>query len=130
MIAYVYGFPGYESPRSNILKKLLRPLYRSSRQEVLLRKGVLKIRSKSTGEHPCRKAISEHLVPRTPSLDDCFYSQHFLRYGKVWKIIGPKFLYLKKIRKGASRRMGQNLQISNETFTKRIFFRKDFTWKF
>ena len=33
-------------------------LYRSSRPEVLLRKGVLKICSKFIGEHPCRSAIS------------------------------------------------------------------------
>ena len=32
--------------------------FRSSRQEVFLRKGVLKICSKFTGEHPWRRAIS------------------------------------------------------------------------
>ena len=32
--------------------------YRSSRPEVFLRKGVLKICSKFTGEHPCRSVIS------------------------------------------------------------------------
>ena len=32
--------------------------YRSSHPEVFLGKGVLKIYSKSTGEHPCRSAIS------------------------------------------------------------------------
>ena len=32
--------------------------YRSSHPEVFLRKGVLKICSKFTGEHPCRSAIS------------------------------------------------------------------------
>ena len=31
---------------------------RSSRSEVLLRKSVLKICSKFTGEHPCRNEIS------------------------------------------------------------------------
>ena len=31
--------------------------YRSSRPEVFLRKGVLKICSKFTGEHPCRRVI-------------------------------------------------------------------------
>ena len=35
--------------------------YRSSRPEVFLRKGVLKICSKFTGEHPCRSAISINL---------------------------------------------------------------------
>ena len=33
-------------------------IFRSSRPEVYLRKGVLKIFSKLTGEHPCRSAIS------------------------------------------------------------------------
>ena len=33
-------------------------IYRSSRPEVFLQKGVLKIWSKFTGEHPCRTAIS------------------------------------------------------------------------
>ena len=32
--------------------------FRSSRPEVFLRKGALKIYSKFTGEHPCRSAIS------------------------------------------------------------------------
>ena len=32
--------------------------YRSSRPDVFLGKGVLKICSKFTGEHPCRSAIS------------------------------------------------------------------------
>ena len=31
--------------------------FRSSRREVFLKKGVLKICSKSTGEHPCRSEI-------------------------------------------------------------------------
>ena len=35
---------------------------RSSRSEVFLRKGVLKIRSKFTGEHPCRSVISIKLL--------------------------------------------------------------------
>ena len=33
-------------------------IYRSSYSEVFLRKGVLEICSKFTGEHPCRSAIS------------------------------------------------------------------------
>ena len=36
-------------------------LYRSSRPEVLLRKGALKICSKFTEEHPCRCVISKKL---------------------------------------------------------------------
>ena len=68
--------------------------FRSSHSEVFLRKGVLKICSKFTGEHPCRSAISgsypkshfgmgvllkiccifsEHLFFRTP-LSGCFCS--------------------------------------------------------
>ena len=34
------------------------PLYRSTHPEVFLKKAVLKICSKFTGEHPCRSAIS------------------------------------------------------------------------
>ena len=37
-------------------------LYRSSRPEVFLRKDVLKICNKFTGEHPCRSAISIKLL--------------------------------------------------------------------
>ena len=36
--------------------------YRSSRSEVFLVKGVLKICSKFTGEHPCRSVISTSKV--------------------------------------------------------------------
>ena len=36
--------------------------YRSSHPEVFLRKGVLKICSKFTGEHPCQSAISIKLI--------------------------------------------------------------------
>ena len=38
--------------------KSLQHIYRSSHPEVFLVKGVLKICSKRTGEHPCRSAIS------------------------------------------------------------------------
>ena len=34
------------------------PIFRSSQPEVFLRKGVLKICSKFTGEHPCRNVFS------------------------------------------------------------------------
>ena len=33
-------------------------IYRSSRPEMFLRKGILKICSKSAGKHPCRSANS------------------------------------------------------------------------
>ena len=36
----------------------MKSIYRSSRPKVFLGKGVLKICSKFTGEHPCRSAIS------------------------------------------------------------------------
>ena len=39
----------------------IRANFRSSHQEVFLRKGVLKICSKFIGEHPCRIAISVKL---------------------------------------------------------------------
>ena len=40
---------------------ILNKVYRSSSLEVFLGKGVLKICSKFTGEHPCRSAISKKL---------------------------------------------------------------------
>ena len=45
----------------------------SSRPEVFLRKGVLKMYSKFTGEHPCRSAISIKLF--------CNFIEISLRYG-------------------------------------------------
>ena len=52
-------------PRSELSSKFSREniaqvitINRSSHSEVFLRKGVLKICSKFTGEHPCRSAIS------------------------------------------------------------------------
>ena len=41
-----------------ILTSLIQTIYRSSHPEVFMRKGVLKICSKFTGEHPCRSVIS------------------------------------------------------------------------
>ena len=46
---------------------------RSSRPEVLLRQGALKICSKFTGEHPCRSAISIKLI--------CNFFEVTLRHG-------------------------------------------------
>ena len=43
---------------SNYQRSLIRQIFRSSSPEVFLGKGVLKICSKFTGEHPCRSAIS------------------------------------------------------------------------
>ena len=48
-------------------------LDRSSRPEVLLGKGVLKICSKFTGEYPCRSAISIKLL--------CNFTEIALRHG-------------------------------------------------
>ena len=48
-------------------------IFRSSRPEVFLRKGVLKIYSNFTGEHPCRSAISIKLL--------CNFIEIALRYG-------------------------------------------------
>ena len=63
------------------------PMYRSSRPEVFLRRRVLKICSKFTGEHPCRSwnrtsawvfpcIFSEHFFLRTP-LEGCFSIRHY-----------------------------------------------------
>ena len=49
--------------RSYHILKLIKSLnFRSNRPEVLLGKGVLKICSKFTGEHPCRSVISIKLL--------------------------------------------------------------------
>ena len=42
----------------NTLRSFFKWVYRSSHPEVFLRKGVLKICSKFTGEHPCQSVIS------------------------------------------------------------------------
>ena len=47
---------------SNFLRDTFSILFRSSRPEVFLRKGLLKIRSKFVEEHPCRSAISVKLL--------------------------------------------------------------------
>ena len=63
----------------NLFRLLFFSQFRSSPPEEFLRKGVLKICSKFTGQHPCRSAISikllsmfsENLFLRT-ALDGCF----------------------------------------------------------
>ena len=52
--------------RSSLLKWSL-IMFRSSHPEVFLGKGVLKICSKFTGEHPCRSAISIKLLCKNTS---------------------------------------------------------------
>ena len=47
--------------KSNFVVPVVHTIHRSSHIEVFLVKGVLKIRSKFTGEHPCRSAISINL---------------------------------------------------------------------
>ena len=54
--------------------------YRSSRPEVFLVKGALKICRKFTGEHPCRSVISIKLL--CVPLDGCFYNYK----GKIPKL--------------------------------------------
>ena len=44
-----------------IILYLLEIIFRSSHPEVFLRKGVLKVCSRFTGEYPCRSVISEKL---------------------------------------------------------------------
>ena len=50
--------------------------YRSSHPEVFLEKGVLKICSKFTGEHPCRSVISIKLL--------CTLKSHFSKSAFLW----------------------------------------------
>ena len=71
------------------LKQHWTKIFRSTYPGVFFRKGVLKICSKFTGEHPCRsvislnrisaRAFSEHLFLRTP-LEGCFWILHFAMY--------------------------------------------------
>ena len=57
--------PGHDvRPCQTFLMKLLCRKYRSSHPEVFLVKGVLKIFSKFTGEHPCRSVISRICMPK------------------------------------------------------------------
>ena len=58
-LSYIYWLIHFEG---NIWK----PTSRSNRPEVLLVKGVLKICSKFTGEHPCRSAILIKLQGNSP----------------------------------------------------------------
>ena len=72
----------------NLLLFFLRKSFISSRPEAFLRKGVLKIYSKFTGEHPWRNAISMKLL--------CNFTQIALRYGSfpvnLLHIFRPPFL--------------------------------------
>ena len=52
-------------------------IYGSSRPEVFLGKGVLKICSKFTGEHPCRSTISITLQSHSFSLKKAVTSTDF-----------------------------------------------------
>ena len=61
MKTLVYSEPNLEHVR-NPRKHLRWSVFRSSRQEVFLGKGVLKTCSKFTGEHPCRSVISIKLL--------------------------------------------------------------------
>ena len=53
---------GYSPSTIRNLYETNKTLYRSSRPEVFLKKGVLKICSKFIGEHPCRSLISTELL--------------------------------------------------------------------
>ena len=71
----------YLNKKFQILKKFLRlpKSFRSSRPEVFLVKGVLKICSKFTGEHPCRNVISRKLQAISHLVILCNFST-FLRF--------------------------------------------------
>ena len=57
-LLYVHGKLKSESKIQLVSCLVMKNIYRSSYPEVFLRKGVLKICSKFTGEHPYRSAIS------------------------------------------------------------------------
>ena len=81
--------------------------YRSSRPEVFLRKGVLKICSKFTGEHPCRSAISlnekaqlhQSHFDEIWSFKKIFATHHLQVNKKVWiiSLFTSVFCFLKTI---------------------------------
>ena len=81
-------------------KTSVRKNIRSSRPDVLLRKGVLKICSKFTGQHPYRSAISMKLPVAMGVLLSicCVFSEHlFLRTflgGCFWIILKPTTYHL------------------------------------
>ena len=61
--------------------------YRSSRPEVFLRKGVLKICSKFTGEHPCQSVISIKLLCNFIEITlrhECFPVNLLLTISGIW----------------------------------------------
>ena len=63
-------------------------IVRSSHSKMFLRKGVLKIYSKLTGEHPCRSAISIKLQSRNAS------GRLLLKFWHQRKIFPLKFLWI------------------------------------
>ena len=70
-----------------------RVIFRSSRPEVFLSKGVLKICSKFTGEHPCQSAISVKLL--------CNFIEITLRHG--CSLVNLLYIFRTPFLKNASR---------------------------
>ena len=90
---YSYGF----SFSSAIIRKA-----RGSRPEVFLRKGVLKICSKFTGEHPCWSVVSIKLERNFTEIalqHGCFPVNLLHIFGTPfpWNTSGPGWLLLKSI---------------------------------
>ena len=54
--------------------------YRSSRPEVFLRKGFLKISGKFTGAHPCQSVIPKKLELQETTLPKCDFSKVAMQY--------------------------------------------------
>ena len=59
---YKWQFFGMFCARTKWMSPVVKLINRSSREEVFLRKGVVKVCSKFTGEDPCRSVISINLL--------------------------------------------------------------------
>ena len=93
----IHSFPSmffqYESynrtPHNEFYSSFQEPTFRRSHPEVFLGKGVLKICSKFTGDHPCRSVISiklqsNHTSAWVFSCKLAAYFQNTFSYEHVW----------------------------------------------
>ena len=65
------------NPHNKIIFSHIESTSRSSHPEVFLEKGVLKIYSKFTGEHPCRSVISTELQSKVAWVFSCKFAVYY-----------------------------------------------------
>ena len=75
-----WQFFGMFCARTKWMSPVVKLINRSSREEVFLRKGVVKVCSKFTGEDPCRSVISINLLYDFISILAWFFSYKFAVY--------------------------------------------------